>query len=314
MTRIDLERGRIVVGEEDAGRRLDHLLCTRLDAPKGLVAKLVRKGNVRVNRRRAKPSQRLHAGDEIFVPASLRRAPEAPAPPPDALLEKARALPVLAETPAWMALAKPPGWVVHGGSGHRWGLIEALRAARGEPELRLVHRLDRGTSGVLLVARGPAGMRRLADVFADRRMRKRYLAWTLGAPAAREGLVRSQLRKGAATPRGRGVAEDPRGKPAQTRWRLVLTKATGRGAASLLALAPDSGRTHQLRVHLASLGLPILGDPLYAPEEAHALWQALDPDGMALHAWELAFEDPFTGARVQLRAPFPDSWRRFARI
>ncbi len=313
MTRMELTRGRIIVGEEDAERRLDRFLCRRLRAPRALVEKLIRKGNVRVNRKRAKPSLRLRPGDEIFVPASLRKPPETPPPPPEALLAKARTIPVLAEGSTWMAVAKPPGWVVHSGSNHPWGLIEVLRALYEAPELRLVHRLDRGTSGVLLLARGPASMRRLAQAFAARQARKRYFAWVLGAPQSREGIVRSALRKGVPTPTGHRVAAHPEGKPAETRWRLVLTKRTEAGPVSLLALSPSSGRTHQLRVHLASLGLPILGDPLYAPDEAQALWQMWDEDGMALHAWELVFEDPTTGKKIQLRAPFPFSWKRFAR-
>ena len=311
---MDLARGRIVIGKDDAGRRLDHVLQARLDAPKGLIAKLIRKGHVRVNRKRAKPALRLKAGDEIFVPASLRKPPEAPPPPPEALVARVRALPVLAETPLWLALAKPAGLVVHAGSGHPWGLIELLRIARGEPELRLVHRLDGATSGVLLVAKGAASMRALADAFAARSARKLYFAWVLGTPPGREGLIRAHLKKGTPTPRGRAVRLHPSGKPADTRWRLVLAGQLARRPISLLALMPGSGRTHQLRVHLASQGLPILGDALYAPPEAQALWQQVQGEGMALHAFRLAFRDPASGKKVQISAPFPEAWKRLARI
>ncbi len=306
MTRFDAERGLLFVDETDDGRRLDRLLISRLKKPGDLVRRLIRRGNVRVNRKRAKPGTRVHAGDVVFVPVSLRRPDSPDQPPPPSLVAQASQWPVLFEDDTALALAKPAGIPVHAGSEHPWGVIELLRACREDPTLTLAHRLDRETSGVLLIAKGAKYARFFADAFAARETEKVYLAWVEGIPEVHEGVIFSHLRKGQGPQAKMRIAK--LGKPARTRWRLVLPWPHSAPPVALLALFPESGRTHQLRVQLAEIGHPILGDRRYGSETAVALWRAHELPGIALHAWRLVIPHPKGGA-LQLAAPPPRAWR-----
>jgi len=318
LARLELEKGLVFVEDDDAGQRLDRFLAQQLAASRSLIEKLIRKGNVRINRKRTRPNARLRAGDCIFVPVSLRtpRPSAALEDPPPELLARIASLTPLAEERRWLALNKPAGIPVHGGSQHRWGLIELLRVQRNEPELRLVHRLDRDTTGVLLIARGPRAARELGRAFAARTAKKTYLALTLGTPPEPEGVAFSRLRKGILQGGERIVQVHEGGKPAQMRWRTIgvwpLAMDDAAARCALIALFPESGRTHQLRVQLAALGAPILGDAKYGHRESVRLWRAIGAAGIALHAWRLQLSLP-EGECIELQAPLPKDWRAIRR-
>ncbi len=304
---------KIRVDAEEAGSRLDRLLLRRLGgASRPLVMRLIRRGNVRVNGRRAKPDQRLNTGDEVFVPASLRRpapgAGEARSVPPGRMPMP----PVLYEDADLLVVNKPPRMVVHGGSGHAAGLVEHLREALDLPELRLAHRLDRDTSGCLLLAKRLSVLRALTAAFRDRKAHKTYLAWVAGCPWPHAGRIRARLGKGALRGGERVVAGREDGKEAVTDYQVCIQAGTACWQAALLALQPESGRTHQLRVQLQMEGCPILGDGKYGNREDNRRFRALGGKGMALHAWRLRIAHPVRGEMLEVRAPWPEWWRGFA--
>lgn len=310
---------RIRVDAEEAGSRLDRLLLRRLGgSARPLVMRLIRRGNVRVNGRRARPELRLAAGDEIFLPASLRQpaGTRAPSPVP---LQGSRAAPmppVLYEDADLLVINKPPGVVVHGGSGHAHGLIELLRESLGEPELRLAHRLDRDTSGCLLLARRLSVLRALTAAFRDRAAHKTYLAWVAGWPEPPAGRLRGRLLKGRLRGGERVVVTGEGGKAAVTDYQTCIRAdlATGQPGemdawrAALLALTPESGRTHQLRVQLQAAGHAILGDGKYGSRDDNRRFRALGGRGLALHAWRLRIAHPADGRLLDVRAPWPQWW------
>ncbi len=303
-----------IVDAEEEGARLDRFLMRRFGASRRtLILRLIRKGNVRVNRKRCKPNLTLAAGDRVFVPRSLRAPAEEPARGgvATALRARAAALPVLYEDAALLAVDKPAGWVVHGGSGHAAGLIEALKQARGLPELRLAHRLDRDTSGVLLMAKRLSVSRALAEAFRDRAMDKTYFAWVAGHPRPHRGRMASRLAKGMRIG-GERMVVSGEGRDAVTDYRTVLETAADGFPRALLALMPYSGRTHQLRVQLQALGHAILGDAKYAAREDVRRWREIagrKEAGLALHAWRLRLKHPVTGRALDIRAPWPARWR-----
>lgn len=297
------------VGPEETGSRLDRALMRRFPAAeRGLVMRLIRKGNVRINGRRARPESRLEGGDTLFIPASLRNAVdrrERRRRPP------AVDFPVLYEDNALLAIDKPAGVVVHGGSGYRAGVVEMLRQARGLDGLRLAHRLDRDTSGCLLLVKRLPALRRVAEAFRDRRAEKCYLAWVMGRVEQAEGRLRGRLRKGVIRGGERMVADAGDGKEAITDFRVVTHRDDPRCPLTLLALYPRQGRTHQLRVQLQQAGHPIAGDAKYGTAEMVRRFRAVGGRGMALHAWRLRLPHPEHGRLLELRAPWPERWRRW---
>jgi 23S rRNA pseudouridine1911/1915/1917 synthase len=255
-----------------------------------------------------RPAQRLFRGDRVAV--------ELPPPPPDAppLLAEEMALAVLHEDEHLLAVDKPAGLVVHPTWGHRGGTLlnGLLWRAGGDPlatwRPRLLHRLDRGTSGVLLVAKTPLAGKTLARAWQRREVGKEYLAVVLGRPAARAGRVELAIARDPEDPKRRvaGAA----GRPSVTRWELLAESPRGAEPVALLRCRPETGRTHQIRVHLAALGMPVAGDPLYGPAgpapAAERLARALAGLGRhALHAAALEFLHPATGLPVRLVAPLP---------
>lgn len=316
MARIDPQTGLLRIDADEAGSRLDRVLIRQLGAGRrSLILRLIRKGNVRVNRKRAKPETRLKQGDEVFLPASLRHAEEHDEPGiSEGLMQRAAKLPVLYEDDDLLAIDKPGGMVVHGGSGYAAGLIEALRAARGLPELRLAHRLDRDTSGVLLLARHLQALRALTASFRERDMDKTYFALVAGHPFAHAGRMRSRLSKGVVRGGERMVADSSEGKEALTDYQVVLHGRRQGLDYALVALKPHSGRTHQLRVQLAGEGHPILGDDKYGERQANRDYRALGGKGLALHAWRLRFVHPSTARRIELRSPIPEHWLDWVRL
>lgn len=302
----------LVVSPDEDGSRLDRFLLRRLgNAYRSLIMRLVRKGNVRVEGRRARPESRLSAGQTVFLPASLRGGSEVSSGEGVSrqLLDKVAALPVLFEDEYLLAMDKPAGMVVHGGSGHEAGLIEALKQVRSLPDLRLAHRLDRDTSGMLLLAKNLSVLRNLAEGFRERDMQKTYFALVAGHPFPYAGRMVSHLAKGVVIGGERMVVDDEEGKEAVTDFQVVMEFERDGFNYALLALNPHSGRTHQLRVQLQQEGHAILGDGKYAGKDELAAFRAIGGKGLMLHAWRLRFVHPVSGEPFEIRAPLPEGWR-----
>jgi 23S rRNA pseudouridine955/2504/2580 synthase len=281
--------------------------------PKTHVYRIIRSGEVRVNKGRASADQRVEAGDLVRLPpvrisAQVQAKADAPAP--------AREFPVLMEDEAMMAIDKPAGVAVHGGSGVSFGVIEQLRRARpASTNLELVHRLDRETSGVLLVAKKRSALKHLQDQFRDRETGKTYLALVLGLWPSNKKVIDSPLFKytvetgvGEGERRVKVVGkDDPNGMRSITLVRVARTV----GPYTLLEVTIKTGRTHQIRVHLASQGHPIAGDDKYGDFEHNKLLQKMGLKRMFLHAWQLKFQHPQSHRPVSLQAPLPPELKNF---
>lgn len=300
----------MTVDEESAGQRLDNFLFRQLKGvPKTHVYRIIRSGEVRINKGRAQADTRIAAGDVLRLPPVrvAARSEEGATPP-----APAREFPLLYEDDALLAIDKPAGVAVHGGSGVSFGVIEQLRTARPQAKfLELVHRLDRETSGILLVAKKRSALTALQDQFRERETGKTYLALVEGAWPANKKVLDAPLAK-YLLPDGerrvRVVAKDhPDAMHAVTLVR-VLAAVTLPGNAtpmSLLAVTIKTGRTHQIRVHLASAGHPIAGDDKYGVFERNRALQKYGLKRMFLHAWRLQFNHPATGERTALQADLP---------
>jgi len=293
----------IDVSEDEAGQRIDNYLLARLKGvPKTHVYRIIRSGEVRINSKRAEASQRVAPGDRIRVPPVrvAERDEDVPAPH--------FRLPILHEDEAFLAIDKPSGIAVHGGSGIAHGVIESLRAMRPEARfLELVHRLDRETSGVLLVAKKRSALTALHELLRTRDMDKRYLVAVRGRFRNEMQRVRAALAKRttASGERHVSVAED--GQEAETVFRRL-----GRGAeVSLLEAELLTGRTHQIRVHLAHLKHPVLGDDKYGDFELNKRLRKEGLKRMFLHAASLGLAHPATGQALRLEAPLPKDLRAF---
>jgi 23S rRNA pseudouridine955/2504/2580 synthase len=281
--------------------------------PKTHVYRIIRSGEVRVNKGRASAEQRVEAGDLVRLPpvrvsAQVQAKADAPAP--------AREFPVLMEDEAMMAIDKPAGVAVHGGSGVSFGVIEQLRRARPAlANLELVHRLDRETSGVLLVAKKRSALKHLQDQFRDRETGKTYLALVLGLWPSNKKVIDSPLFKYTVeTGVGEGERrvkvvdkDDPNGMRSITLVRVARTV----GPYTLLEVTIKTGRTHQIRVHLASQGHPIAGDDKYGDFEHNKLLHKMGLKRMFLHAWQLKFQHPQSHRPVSLQAPLPPELKNF---
>ena len=291
----------VTVGEEEADRRLDNFLIARLKGvPRAHVYRIIRSGEVRVNSRRAGPQQRLEPGDRVRIPpVRLSRDTGAAALRPDtAGWIEAR---ILHENDELLVLDKPAGLAVHGGSGVRLGVIELLRIARPDARsLGLVHRLDRDTSGCLLLAKKPSSLRQLHAQFREGRVEKTYLALLAGRMKTSQRLVDAPLLTSERRGGERWVRVDAAGKPAQTRF-VVERRYPG---ATLARVTLLTGRTHQIRVHAASIGLPLVGDPRYG-ERPDRLASGIGLHRLFLHATALAFACPRDGRPIRVESPLP---------
>lgn len=301
------------VSADEAGQRLDNFLLARLKGvPKSMIYRIVRKGEVRVNKGRCKPEYKLQADDEIRIPP-VRVAPEQAGPNPKltqiAQLEDA----ILFEDDCLIALHKPSGLAVHGGSGLSFGLIEGLRSLRPQQKfLELVHRLDRDTSGLILVAKKRSALNGLHQQLRANTMEKKYLALVVGIWPEQTRRVAVPLQRNTLKSGERVVRVDPLGKASLTRFTVLetfsfnaasATEATRIQQASLVEAQPVTGRTHQIRVHTLAAGHPIAGDDKYGD----ALFnEQLHPFGLKrlfLHASGLTFIHPKTEQKMQLTAP-----------
>ena len=306
------------VDAESAGQRLDNFLLRQLKGvPKTHVYRIIRSGEVRINKGRASADTRVNAGDQVRLPpvrVSEKMADKAERPAP------AREFPLLLEDEHLIAIDKPAGTAVHGGSGVSFGVIEQLRQARPQARfLELVHRLDRETSGILLVAKKRSALTQLQDQFRQRETGKTYLALVVGAWTARKKLIDTPLHKYLQPDGERRVRvttpEDPDAMRAITlvKVRSVLPERPDAGlpAFTLLEVTIKTGRTHQIRVHLASQGHPIAGDEKYGDFELNRQLQRQGLKRMFLHAWRLQFDHPASGVRTELLAPLPPDLATF---
>jgi 23S rRNA pseudouridine955/2504/2580 synthase len=294
------------VDAESAGQRLDNYLLRCLKGvPKTHVYRVIRSGEVRLNKGRAQADTRVAEGDVVRVPPMRLPAPTLDAPAP------AREFPVLLEDEHLLAVAKPAGVAVHGGSGVSFGMIEQLRSARPAARfLELVHRLDKETSGVLLLAKKRSALTALQDQFRSRDTGKRYDALVFGSWPAALKVIDLPLHKTLDATGERHVRvvstahED--GRRSITLVRVARQLQAADQALSLLDVTLKTGRTHQIRVHLAHSGHPIVGDPKYgdfARNKAFAREHHFTR--MFLHARQIAFDHPATGQRLTLDAPLP---------
>jgi 23S rRNA pseudouridine955/2504/2580 synthase len=313
----------VEVDEDSAGQRLDNFLIRRLKGvPKTHVYRIIRSGEVRLNKGRAAADTRVAAGDVVRLPPvriseKVAEKLEQPAP--------AREFPILFEDEHLIAIDKPAGVAVHGGSGVSFGVIEQLRQARpGMKFLELVHRLDRETSGILLVAKKRSALTRLQDQFRERETGKTYLALVVGAWPANRKVIDVPLHKYLQADGERRVKvvakDDPDGMRSVTLVKVArrIGRSAGgkdgrdEGVFTLLEVTIKTGRTHQIRVHLASQGHPIAGDDKYGDFELNKALQKQGLKRMYLHAWRLQFNHPASGERIELLAGLPPELKKFA--
>lgn len=301
------EKARYVSAEaEDADQRIDNFLLRHLKGvPKSHVYRLLRTGQVRVNKGRIKPGYRLMAGDSVRLPPV--RVGETPvrAGPSRRLLDELDAA-ILYEGSHLLALNKPAGLAVHGGSGLDFGVIEALRALRPEaPMLELIHRLDRETSGCLLIAKRRSMLRAVHAMLREGRVEKRYLTLVAGrwrrTKEIRLGLEKNRLRGGE-----RMVSVSEGGKESVSRFKPLAWYP----GATLVEVELLTGRTHQIRVHAAQAGHPVLGDEKYGDRQASKAFRARGLKRMFLHAQSIAFTHPTSGEPMEFTAPLDEALSR----
>ncbi|GAB4180331.1 MAG: RluA family pseudouridine synthase [Rhodocyclaceae bacterium] len=298
------------VAEAAADQRVDnYLMRVCRGVPKSHIYRILRTGEVRVNGRRVGADFRLSQGDELRIPPlrlAVRPGETATALMPAGAVP--RPIPVLFEDGALIALDKPSGLAVHGGSGIRFGVIEQLRAERPQAKfLELVHRLDRDTSGVLLLAKRRSALAAMHERLREGEVRKAYLALVSGRWPRGEARIDLPLHKYVDAAGERRVAVRAGGKPAASRVRLVRRWRN----FSLVEVVLETGRTHQIRVHLAHQGFPICGDEKYGNFELNRKLRKAGLARMFLHAAQLAFRHPLTGEPMRLSAELPQALRAF---
>lgn len=314
----------LTVDEESAGQRLDNFLIRVLKGvPKTHIYRIIRSGEVRRNKGRVSADDRVNPGDVLRIPPirlSERAEEKAAQPAP------AREFPVVFEDEAFLAIHKPAGVAVHGGSGVSFGVIEQMRQARPQARLlELVHRLDRETSGLLLIAKKKSALKALQDQFRERETGKTYLALVKGVWPARLKVLDQPLHKYLLPDGERRVRvtgkDDPDGMKSVSLVKVVqavpapggLDAAYAQGF-SLLEVTIKTGRTHQIRVHLASAGHPIVGDDKYGDFELNRQLARLGFKRMFLHAWRLKLSHPVSGQALELQTELPEELQKWISI
>ncbi len=312
----------LTVDADDAGQRLDNFLMRHLKGvPKTHVYRIIRSGEVRINKGRASADTRVAPGDQVRLPpvrVSERAADKADAMGSAAARAvPAKAFPVLYEDDHVLAIDKPAGVAVHGGSGVSFGVIEQLRMARPEAKfLELVHRLDRETSGILLIAKKRSALKHLQDQFRERETGKTYLALALGTWPAKLKVIDAPLHKYLLTNADgsegeRRVKVVGKDDPDGMRSITLVKVAQQWPDMALLEVTIKTGRTHQIRVHLASQGHPIAGDDKYGHFDTNKALLKRGLKRMFLHAWRLSFAHPVSGERIELHAALPPELQSF---
>ncbi|WJM96203.1 23S rRNA pseudouridine(955/2504/2580) synthase RluC [Pseudomonas defluvii] len=297
----------IEVAPELAGQRIDNFLITALKGvPKTLIYRILRKGEVRVNKGRIKPEYKLQAGDVVRVPPVRLPERDEPAPVAQGLLQRLEAA-IVYEDKALIVLNKPAGIAVHGGSGLSFGVIEAFRQLRPDAkELELVHRLDRDTSGLLMIAKKRSMLRHLHAALRGDGVDKRYMAlvrghWATAKKQVSAPLLKSNLRSGE-----RMVEVNPEGKEALTLFRVLRRFGE---FATMVEARPVTGRTHQIRVHALHAGHCIAGDSKYGDEDFTREIRELGGKRLFLHAYALNVPMP-DGGVLKLEAPVDEMWSK----
>ena len=294
----------IEVNANQAGQRIDNfLLSLEKGVPKSRIYRALRKGEVRVNKGRIKQTYKLQSGDVVRVPPLRVTEKKAPDSISDSLRETLLAS-ILFEDDSMLVINKPSGLAVHAGSQIQLGVIEALRVIKpAQSFLELVHRLDRDTSGCLMLAKSRESLLNLQQQMLSDAIDKRYLTLLKGRLNNQEQLVEQPLQKNTLSSGERMVAVDPLGKKAKTLFlqRQVLPQA------QLTEVKLFTGRTHQIRVHAAWLGHPVAGDEKYGDREFNKTLKNVGLKRLFLHAWRLGIKHPLSGELLQLEAPLPDN-------
>lgn len=291
----------IDISDDEAGQRIDNFLLARLKGvPKSMIYRIIRKGEVRVNKGRIKPEYKLLDGDQVRVPPV--RVAERENAPISAKLDKVAALAdcILYEDESILVINKPSGTAVHGGSGLSFGVIEGLRALRPEARfLELAHRLDRDTSGILLVAKKRSALRALHEQLRLKQMQKDYLALVRGNWPSHIKVIQAPLLKNILQSGERIVRVNSEGKPSETRFKVEERFDN----VTLIKASPVTGRTHQIRVHALHAGHPIAFDDRYGDRQFDSQLADTGLKRLFLHASSLRFTHPKTGEEMQIQAP-----------
>ena len=292
----------LTIDADSAGQRLDNYLIREIKGvPKTRLYRALRKGEIRINKGRVKADYRLEEGDLLRLPPLRQPPPSAPPTIPRYWSEQLRQR-IVYEDAGLLVINKPSGLAVHGGSGLNFGLIECLRQSRPDDRyLELVHRLDRDTSGLILIARRPAILRELHRQLREGHVDKRYLALVPGSWPRRLGVVEAPLAKNVLKSGERMVRVAKEGKRSITRFSIV-ERLEG---ATLVEASPVTGRTHQIRVHAQHAGFPLLGDDKYSDDRGEQMCRRLGLKRLFLHARTLRFTLPEAG-RLELHAPLDE--------
>ena len=308
----------ITVAEHEAGQRLDNYLIKILKGvPKSHIHRIIRAGEVRLNKKRCKPDSRIQTGDLLRIPP-VRTAEKQRSSENRAQAVPAREFTIIYEDDALLVIDKPAGTAVHGGSGVSFGVIEQIRRARPEARyLELVHRLDKDTSGLLMIAKKRSALVKLHEAIRNDHPKKIYLALGVGKLPNDRFHVKLPLFKytGAQGEKMVRVSED--GQSAHTIFRVLnrfsdgLLHQVGLSHLTLVQATLKTGRTHQIRVHLQSQQCPIAGDERYGDYQANKRLQKLGLKRMFLHAAELHLDHPLTGEKLILKAPLPQDLAQF---
>ena len=308
----------ITVAEHEAGQRLDNYLIKILKGvPKSHIHRIIRAGEVRLNKKRCKPDSRIQTGDLLRIPP-VRTAEKQRSSENRAQAVPAREFTIIYEDDALLVIDKPAGAAVHGGSGVSFGVIEQIRRARPEARyLELVHRLDKDTSGLLMIAKKRSALVKLHEAIRNDHPKKIYLALGVGKLPNDSFHVKLPLFKytGAQGEKMVRVSED--GQSAHTIFRVLnrfsddLLHQVGLSQLTLVQATLKTGRTHQIRVHLQSQQCPIAGDERYGDYQANKRLQKLGLKRMFLHAAELHLDHPLTGKKLILKAPLPQDLAQF---
>lgn len=299
---------------DQADQRIDNFLISTLKTiPRSLVYRLLRTGQVRVNKGRIKPSHRLVVGDIVRIPP-VTLAPQQAARVPREVLRQIESA-VIASESNWIVINKPAGVAVHGGTGVAFGVIDAIKEVFDDDSISLVHRLDKATSGVMVLARNRLASVHFQKALVSGKVSKRYVTILCGA-LSKPSTVNARLRKTHPTASENQVVVDPAGgKDALSRFK---TKVAG-SRFSLVDVEIETGRTHQIRVHAASIGHPVLGDDRYGDEKMNRLAKQLGMKRMFLHAHEIAFPDLSAEADDSavirtFTVPFDPEWQDYVTL
>ena len=298
----------IEVDSEQAGQRIDNFLLSRLKGvPKSHIYRILRRGEVRRNGGRVKAQDRLDAGDRIRVPPIRLAERDTPEIPIERLRNRIEPR-ILFEDDLMIVLNKPSGMAVHGGSGVSYGVIEALREMRPEAKsLELVHRLDRDTSGCLILAKKRSALKSLHEQFRDDQVKKTYSALLAGVWAKHRWMVDAPLQKNVLKSGERLVKVARDGKPAVTEFRRIAKYQS----ATLVDASPITGRTHQIRVHAQHMGHPLAGDERYGEAEMNKAFKLQGLKRLFLHSRETTLKHPGTGKMMTFKAPLDEDLAGF---